>query len=65
MDAKPATDDRPAATRLPRNVKVLGWASLLNDVATEMVYPLLPAFLIQVLGETRPGLGSSTARPSR
>ncbi len=32
-------------TGLPRVVKSLGWVSLLTDVATEMVYPLLPAFL--------------------
>ena len=31
--------------RLPGVVKILAWVSLLNDVATEMAYPLLPAFL--------------------
>src|SRR6476619_7601132 len=35
---------------LPRNVKVLGLASLLNDTASEMIYPLLPHFLLNVLG---------------
>ncbi len=30
---------------LPRNVKILGGVSLLNDVASEAVYPLLPALL--------------------
>jgi MFS family permease len=41
----------PASTkRLPRNVRVLGLASLLNDIATEMVFPLLPTFLLRVLG---------------
>ncbi len=39
--------------RLPRNVKLLGWASLLNDVASEMIFPLLPQFLIGVLGGNR------------
>jgi MFS family permease len=34
---------------LPRNVKVVGLASLLNDTASEMVYPLLPQFLLNVL----------------
>jgi MFS family permease len=33
------------ASRLPRVVKTLAWVSLLNDVATEMAYPLLPSFL--------------------
>jgi MFS family permease len=34
---------------LPRNVKVLGLASLLNDIASEMIFPLLPKFLLTVL----------------
>lgn len=42
---------------LPRNVKVLGWASFVNDVASEMVFPFLPAFLITVLGGNRLLLG--------
>jgi MFS family permease len=33
-----------------RNVLVLGFASLLNDVASEMVMPLLPVFLVTALG---------------
>jgi MFS family permease len=33
------------SSRLPRVVKTLAWVSLLNDVATEMAYPLLPSFL--------------------
>ncbi len=35
---------------LPRNVKFLGWASLLNDTASEMVFPLLPLFLARLVG---------------
>ncbi|HEX3866953.1 MAG TPA: MFS transporter, partial [Gemmatimonadaceae bacterium] len=35
---------------LGRNVYVLSAVSLLNDVATEMIYPLLPVFLTSVLG---------------
>lgn len=51
-------DNEPAAPqRLPRNVKLLGWASLLNDVASEMIFPLLPQFLITVLGGNRFQLG--------
>jgi MFS family permease len=42
----PATPSRPT---LPRNVKILGAASLLNDIASEMVFPLLPNFLLTVL----------------
>lgn len=33
------------ATRLPREAKLFGVVSLLNDFASEMVYPLLPALL--------------------
>src|SRR4051794_34058045 len=47
----PAPDpDAPSAGRLPRNVRVLGGTSLLNDVASEMVYPLLPGFLLSLGG---------------
>lgn len=42
---------------LPRNVKLLGWASFLNDVASEMIYPLLPKFLLEVLGGNKFWLG--------
>ncbi len=35
---------------LSRNVVVLGFVSLLNDGASEMIYPLLPIFLSVVLG---------------
>jgi hypothetical protein len=39
----------PSRLPLPRNVKVLGLARLLNDTASEMIYPLLPHFLLTVL----------------
>lgn len=35
---------------LSRNVIILGFVSLLNDAASEMIYPLLPVFLTAVLG---------------
>ena len=50
----PATAPRHS---LPRNVKVLGLASLLNDTASEMIYPLLPHFLLTVLLGNRFHLG--------
>jgi MFS-type transporter involved in bile tolerance (Atg22 family) len=37
-------------TRLPRTVVVLGWVSLCNDAASEMLTPLLPVFLTAALG---------------
>jgi MFS family permease len=43
--------------KLPANVKLLGAASLLNDIASEMIFPLMPAFLIEVLGGSKAYLG--------
>jgi MFS family permease len=43
-------DEPPESRRLGKNVYVLGGVSFLNDVATEMIYPILPAFLTTVLG---------------
>lgn len=37
-------------TSLPRTVVVLGFVSLLNDAASEMITPLLPIFLTATLG---------------
>ena len=48
MDSTSPTTDSPSP-RLPRNVKVLSFVSLLNDVASEMIFPLLPQFLLRVL----------------
>ena len=46
-----ATAAAITSTRLPRQVKLFGAVSLLNDFASEMIYPLLPAFVTGVLGE--------------
>jgi MFS family permease len=43
--------------RLPKGVWILGGVSLLNDTATESVYPLLPFFLTSVLGAGAVSLG--------
>jgi len=42
---------------VPKNVKALGFVSLLNDAASEMIYPLLPIFLTSVLGIGAGALG--------
>ncbi len=42
---------------LSLNVVILGAVSLLNDAASEMIYPLLPAFLTSVLGAGPEALG--------
>jgi len=41
-------DAKPAA--LPRTVVALGWVSLLTDAASDMIYPLIPAFLLTLGG---------------
>src|SRR2546422_9912624 len=43
---------------LPRQVKLFGWGSLFNDFASEMIYPLLPAFVTGVLGGGPQALGA-------
>jgi MFS family permease len=48
--------------KLPRNVVWLGVVSLLTDVSSEMIYPLLPAFLITLgAGGTFVGLVEGVA----
>jgi len=46
------------SNQLPRQVKLFGAVSLLNDFASEMVYPLLPAFVTGVLGGGAAALGA-------
>src|SRR6266542_4088045 len=46
------------APRLPRQAKLFGWVSLLNDFASEMIYPLLPAFVTATLGGGAQALGA-------
>jgi MFS family permease len=45
-------------TRLPATVIALGFVSLLTDASSEMIYPLLPAFLTTVLGAGAVALGT-------
>jgi len=35
---------------IPKNVFALGWVSFFNDLASEMVYPIVPIFLTSFLG---------------
>jgi MFS family permease len=48
------TEPRPVALvaphRLPRTVIALGWVSLLTDAASDLIYPLIPAFLLTLGG---------------
>src|SRR2546426_1809189 len=62
-DSKERTKRAPspeprAPNRLPRQVKLFGWVSLLNDFASDMIYPLLPAFVTGVLGGGPQALGA-------
>jgi MFS family permease len=43
--------------KLGKNVTLFGWISFLTDVASDMIYPLLPAFLTAVLGASAEALG--------
>lgn len=43
--------------RVKKNIFFLGLVSLLTDISSEMVYPLLPLFLANVLGVTIPLIG--------
>jgi MFS family permease len=44
------TAEKKSFLGLSKNVRSLGWISLFNDIASEMIYPLLPLFLNTVLG---------------
>ncbi|HWB09161.1 MAG TPA: MFS transporter [Pirellulales bacterium] len=59
MSSLPDAPEPPSspAGRLPRNVWLLGWTSLINDTASEMVAPLLPFFLIVALKGSAADLG--------
>ena len=42
---------------ITRNVIVLGWVSLLTDLASEMLYPVIPLFVTGILGASPAVLG--------
>jgi MFS family permease len=47
----------PSATGLTRNVWAMGGVSLFNDTSSEMIYWLLPQFMVSVLGASPMSLG--------
>ena len=58
---EPAADAPPALSprvRLGRNILALGAVSLLTDLSSEMIYPLLPLFLTGVLGASATAIGA-------
>ncbi len=56
-DTRTDTTQRTTSRQLPRPVIVLGWVSLFADVSGEMIYPLLPLFLVGVLHASATSLG--------
>src|SRR6186997_260870 len=58
MDAQsPPSPPRLARAPLPRNVWLLGLASLFMDTSSEMIHGLLPLFLVGTLGVSALTLG--------
>ena len=47
-----------SSTALPRSVWLLSWVSFFADVSGEMIYPLLPLYVIGVLGSNKTQLGA-------
>jgi MFS family permease len=43
--------------KLPRNVFAISLVSLLNDASSEIIYPLLPLFLVSTLGASAGAIG--------
>jgi MFS family permease len=55
--SRPALAPAAADHRLPTTVVLFGVTSLLTDVGTEMIFPLLPVFLVEQLGAGAAYLG--------
>ncbi len=49
--------ESPKRRPLSRDVVVLGWVAFFNDISSEMIYPLLPLFMVAVLGASATSLG--------
>ena len=49
--------ESPVRPPLSRNVRILATVSFFTDVASDMIYPLLPLFLTTVLGTSAAALG--------
>ena len=46
-----------SSQKIPRNVFILGLVSFFNDTASEMVYPIVPIFMTQVLKASTTAVG--------
>jgi MFS family permease len=49
--------DAAGDPRTPRNVRMMGVVSLLTDASSEMIYPVLPLFLANVIGAPVSAIG--------
>ena len=58
-DPAPAASPQPGLSRpaVNRNVLALGWTSLLTDISSEMIVPVLPAFVTGTLKASVASLG--------
>lgn len=48
---------RNRGNELPQQVILLGWVSFFADISSEMIYPIIPLFLVGVLGSSSSALG--------
>lgn len=53
----PSSETHHGVQRLPRPVILLSWVSFFADVSSEMMYPLIPLFIVGVLGASTTVLG--------
>ncbi|RXH10905.1 MFS transporter [Bradyrhizobium guangzhouense] len=51
------TTPKAAHARLPREIWVLGFVSMLMDISSEMIHALLPVYLVTVLGASTLAVG--------
>lgn len=58
MSETQPSSNPPSGVQLPRAVWILSLVSFFADVSSEMVYPLLPLFLVSVLGSSKTQLGA-------
>ena len=45
-------------SKLPKQIRTLGWISFFTDIASEMAYPIVPLFLTAVVGAPVAVLGA-------
>lgn len=50
-------DPEAVPNKLPKKIILLGWVSFFADISSEMIYPLLPLFLVGILGAPVLALG--------